>query len=64
MKRKITLTKEKTNQKNEGHTEKKIQHKIWLNDEIKNQQNFNKIVKEKKIRNQKNKDWIVKNNIW
>jgi hypothetical protein len=31
------------------------QHKLWLNDKIKNQQNFNKRAKEK-IRNQKNMD--------
>jgi hypothetical protein len=36
------------------------QHKLWLKEEIANQQNFNKRAKGKKIRNQKNKDWIRK----
>jgi hypothetical protein len=39
------------------------QHKLWLEDKIENQQNFNKRVKEK-IRNQNNGDRIGKTNIW
>jgi hypothetical protein len=39
------------------------QHKLWLNDEIIRQQNFNKKTK-KEIKNQKNKDWDEENNIW
>jgi hypothetical protein len=37
------------------------QHKLWLKDKIENQQNFNKEPR-KKIKNQKNKDRIGKNN--
>jgi hypothetical protein len=44
---KITLIKEKINQKNEGQIEKKKQQKIWLNNEIKSKKNFNKSAKEK-----------------
>jgi len=44
---KITLMKEKTNQKNEGQTEKIKQQKIWLRDEIESQKSFNKSAKKK-----------------
>jgi len=40
---KITLVKWKTNQKNEGQTEKIKQQKIWLRDGIENQKSFNKL---------------------
>jgi hypothetical protein len=36
LKRKITLTKEKTNQKNKDQIKKIKQYKLWLNDEIEN----------------------------
>jgi len=39
-------------------------HKLWLKDVIESQQNFNRRVNRKKIRNQKNKDLIGKHNIW
>jgi hypothetical protein len=38
---KITLTKWKTNQKNESRIGKKQQQKLWLIDEIESQRNFN-----------------------
>jgi len=39
---KITLTKWKTNQKNESRIGKKQQQKLWLIDEIESQRNFNR----------------------
>jgi len=43
---------------------KKIkQHKLWLNDEIENNETLTKELR-KKIINQKNKDRIGENNIW
>ena len=40
------------------------QHKLWLNDKIVSQQNFNKKSQGKKIKNQKNKNRDEENNIW
>jgi hypothetical protein len=51
------MTKRKSNQNNEGKIEKKIkQHKLCLNDEIENQQSFNRGPREKKLEIKENTD--------
>jgi hypothetical protein len=44
---KIVVTKEKTNQKNDGQIEKKKEQKLWLNDKIKSKKTSTKGPREK-----------------
>ena len=59
---KISLTKGKINQKNEGQIRKNKKTKTLIENEIESQKSFNKRGKEK-IKNNKNKDLNEKQNI-
>jgi hypothetical protein len=62
---KITLIKEKSKSKEWGsNCKKKKQQKIWLNNEIKSQKNFNKSAKEKTLENEDQNEKHMRNSNW